>query len=274
MKKLLLLAAGAFMAVSANAATWAVVGSYTDPNWNFDASTVLEGTGDELSCTIDHLTSDFKIVDIDDSSWAIQYGTATPIELGETYVLDGKDGGPDPANITFAGNILAVNNAVVTWNPSTFEMSITGDAETGFPTLYATGSFNGWTTPGDDESVICEENDGVYTVTIDLGDSGSVEFKLAGEGWSNEIAGGVEVGYDPVEVTKGGGNLTTTLTGEQTLVFDYNDMVMYFESEGNGVEGIEDDINVPAVYYNLQGVKVNNPSKGIYIVNGKKVLVK
>ena len=27
-------------------------------------------------------------------------------------------------------------------------------------------------------------------------------------------------------------------------------------------------------YYTLQGVKVNHPSKGVYIVNGKKVVVK
>lgn len=48
------------------------------------------------------------------------------------------------------------------------------------------------------------------------------------------------------------------------------------EGEGDdngGVEGIEDDINTPVVYYNLQGLKVANPVKGqIYIANGKKVI--
>jgi galactose mutarotase-like enzyme len=28
------------------------------------------------------------------------------------------------------------------------------------------------------------------------------------------------------------------------------------------------------IYYNLQGQRVENPSKGIYILNGKKVLIK
>ncbi len=40
----------------------------------------------------------------------------------------------------------------------------------------------------------------------------------------------------------------------------------------NAVEGIETDANAPAVYYNLQGVRVENPSQGIYIVKrGNKV---
>ena len=38
--------------------------------------------------------------------------------------------------------------------------------------------------------------------------------------------------------------------------------------DNNGVAGEKD------VYYNLQGVRVANPGKGVYIKNGKKVLVK
>jgi hypothetical protein len=30
----------------------------------------------------------------------------------------------------------------------------------------------------------------------------------------------------------------------------------------------------PDVYYNLQGQRVGNPGKGIYIKNGKKVIVR
>lgn len=39
-----------------------------------------------------------------------------------------------------------------------------------------------------------------------------------------------------------------------------------------GVEGIEDDVNAPAVYFNLQGQKIDNPAAGLYIVKrGNKV---
>ncbi len=49
------------------------------------------------------------------------------------------------------------------------------------------------------------------------------------------------------------------------LVFDYNE-------NSAGVNDIEIDNNAPAEYYNFQGVKVDNPQKGLYIVKrGNKV---
>lgn len=232
MKKFLLSICAALLSTSAFATTWAVVGAYTDPNWNFDASTKLTGTGDELSCTIDNLIGDFKIVDIDDSSWAIQYGTSTPVVPGTTYTLQAKNGGPDPSNIKFGDNILSIKNATVTWNPSTAALKITAsdaDITRGFPILYVTGSFCSWAAPGNDGTVLCTQNNGIYTATVDLGTSGNVEFKLAGSGWSNEIAGGVTVTADAgAAVTQGGDNLKTTLTGTQTLTFNANTMVMTF----------------------------------------------
>lgn len=232
MKKLLLsIAALAISAVSASA-QWAVVGAYTEPNWNFEASTQFTGEGDNLSCTIAELTSDFKIVDITNNNWDVQYGTSTQIEIGVEYTLSGKVNGQDPSNITFAAPVLSVKNATLSWNPTTHVLKVSAsdsDIVKGFPTLYATGSFNGWVTPGEDVSLKATEENGVYTVKFDLGTSGDVEFKLAGAGWSNEIAGGATItDTEAAEVTKGGSNLKTTLTGEQTLTFNMNTMLMTF----------------------------------------------
>ncbi len=51
-----------------------------------------------------------------------------------------------------------------------------------------------------------------------------------------------------------------------------------FGGEGEGTTGINTVSKNPVVedgiYYNLQGVAVKNPSKGLYILNGKKVIVK
>ena len=264
MKKLLLFAAAAMMSTSAFA-QWAVVGAYSTPNWNFEASVKFTGEGNDLSCTIDYLTNDFKIVDITNDNWDVQYGTSTPLEINTPYTLDGKNGGADPSNMSFSGLIQGVKNATVKWNPSTFVMEIVAsesDLVIEYPTLYLTGSFNNWATPQD--AIASTREGSLYTFNVDLGDSGYVEFKVAGNNWSNEIAGGVEVGYEAVEVTKGGGNLITTLTGMKILKFDYDLMSMWFEEE-SGVESLV-DMNAPAVYYNLQGVKVENPAKGIYVV--------
>ena len=43
-------------------------------------------------------------------------------------------------------------------------------------------------------------------------------------------------------------------------------------SEPAGIGGVEADTEVPAVYYNLQGARVDNPGPGLYIVvRGTKV---
>ena len=51
-----------------------------------------------------------------------------------------------------------------------------------------------------------------------------------------------------------------------------------FFAFGNETTGIEmptvEDVNADAVVYDLQGRRVVNPTKGLYIVNGKKVVIK
>ena len=53
---------------------------------------------------------------------------------------------------------------------------------------------------------------------------------------------------------------------------------LIFGGDGEGTTGINTVSKNPVVedgiYYNLQGVAVKNPSKGLYILNGKKVIVK
>ncbi|MCR5679215.1 MAG: starch-binding protein [Prevotella sp.] len=46
-----------------------------------------------------------------------------------------------------------------------------------------------------------------------------------------------------------------------------------FADETTGISAIENAANA-GVYYNLQGVRVAQPTKGLYIVNGKKVIMK
>jgi hypothetical protein len=44
-----------------------------------------------------------------------------------------------------------------------------------------------------------------------------------------------------------------------------------FLKNTSGVEGIEADDTTPAIYYNLQGIKVENPQGGVFIkVQGEK----
>lgn len=46
------------------------------------------------------------------------------------------------------------------------------------------------------------------------------------------------------------------------------------EGSSSGLQQIDADSNQSDSIYNLNGQRVNNPSRGIYIVNGRKVIVK
>lgn len=258
---------------------WAVVGAYSDPSWNFEASTVLEGEGDVLACEITDLTSDFKIVDIQNNNWDTQYGSSTPLVVGQSLELTGKEGGNEPSNIRFANNVQVAKNAKVTLTVSTMTLLVeSADLVVALPELYATGSFCGWTAPGDNADLLAKHTEeGIYSVTIDLGDAEKTEFKLAGQGWTNEIAGGVEVtAAAAADVTLGGANLFTTLTGSQTLTFNINTMKMTFGDpalvSGNSMVNEIETASAVVEYYNINGVRVSNPANGLYLVKqGNKV---
>ena len=49
---------------------------------------------------------------------------------------------------------------------------------------------------------------------------------------------------------------------------------MRFDDDATGIGSIENGTDKAPVYYDLMGRRVDNPTKGIYIVNGKKVLVR
>ena len=52
-------------------------------------------------------------------------------------------------------------------------------------------------------------------------------------------------------------------------------MILTFTVENNdtAIEGVDSEQGIKTIY-DLSGRKVENPAKGIYIVNGKKVTVK
>ena len=71
------------------------------------------------------------------------------------------------------------------------------------------------------------------------------------------------------ELNVGDGNLDTSDPGSQ-LSNGYR-----FDFSGTtAIESVETESTAPAVYYDLSGRRVENPAKGIYIVNGKKVYIK
>ena len=52
------------------------------------------------------------------------------------------------------------------------------------------------------------------------------------------------------------------------------ELQIVFEDETTGIKSIEDSRSTIENCYDLQGRKVTRPAKGLYIVNGKKVMIK
>jgi hypothetical protein len=51
-------------------------------------------------------------------------------------------------------------------------------------------------------------------------------------------------------------------------------LTFFVDGEATAIEGVNADSNVEGEIFNLAGQRVNKAQKGIYVVNGKKVIVK
>ena len=147
--------------------------------------------------------------------------------------------------------------------------------------IYLRGQINGWRA--DNNYRFTHRGDGVYTLVVK---NLNGEFKIANS--RDDWAGNVDYGFDgsipfdtPVELVYQGRNtrLGDESKPELTLIFNWNNKTLTASTTGySGVESLPEVDGETPVYFNLQGMKVENPSGGIYIrvSNGKstKVLMK
>ena len=74
-------------------------------------------------------------------------------------------------------------------------------------------------------------------------------------------------GFDPNKVRTSNPIRVLVQTNNDPLVSDDAGII-------DGIGTVAQDSEDGQVIYNLNGVRVNNPSKGIYVKNGKKVIIK
>ncbi len=96
---------------------------------------------------------------------------------------------------------------------------------------------------------------------------GMYRAKLKADGTFKNNANRVYMLLGDINVVEG--DLDTSNPGGQ-LVGGYR----YDFSGPTAIESVETESAAPAVYYDLSGRRVENPTKGIYIVNGRKVFIK
>ena len=264
-------------AAQISAAEYAIVGSFTNPSWNFDASRAANGVltknaGGKYETTIENLATGFKIVDIENNNWDVQYGAPSVndmVEIGKTFSLKAKNGGPDPSNIEFANYVTAIQNAKVVFDPEAKTLTVTGTPVSNLE-LYISGNMSGpdWPVPGNDGSIAMTENDGIYSATVSF--TAGDEFKVFGKGWSPEF--GVPADDTPalspenltLILAKSGKNIKVNMTGQYVVSFNLSTFELKLTS-ATGISQTTIKAEAPE-YYTLHGVKVASPSHGIYIV--------
>ena len=277
MRKILLVFMAILAAAQISAAEYAIVGSFTNPSWNFDASRAANGVltknaGGKYETTIENLATGFKIVDIENNNWDVQYGAPSSndmVENGKTFSLKAKNGGPDPSNIEFANYVTAIQNAKVVFDPKAKTLTITGTPVSDLK-LYIRGNMSGpdWPVPGNDGSIAMTENDGIYSATVSF--TAGDEFKVFGKGWSPEF--GVPADDTPalspenltLILAKSGKNIKVNMTGQYVVSFNLSTFELKLTS-ATGISQTTIKAEVPE-YYTLHGVKVASPAHGIYIV--------
>lgn len=275
MRKILLVFMAILAAAQISAAEYAIVGSFTNPSWNFDASREANGVltknaGGKYETTIENLTTGFKIVDIENNQWDVQYGAPSSndmVENGKTFSLKAKNGGADPSNIEFANYVTAIQNAKVVFDPEAKTLTITGTPVSDLK-LYISGNMTNWVAPGDDGSIAMTENDGIYSATVSF--TAGDEFKVFGKGWSPEF--GVPADNTPalspenltLTLAKSTKNIKVSMTGQYVVSFNLSTFELKLTS-ATGISQPTIKAEAPE-YYTLHGVKVASPAHGIYIV--------
>ena len=277
MRKILLVFMAILAAAQISAAEYAIVGSFTNPSWNFDASRAANGVltknaGGKYETTIENLATGFKIVDIENNNWDVQYGAPSSndmVEIGKTFSLKAKNGGPDPSNIEFANYVTAIQNAKVVFDPEAKTLTVTGTPVSNLE-LYISGNMSGpdWPVPGNDGSIAMTKNGDIYSATVSF--TAGDEFKVFGKGWSPEF--GVPADNTPalspenltLTLAKSTKNIKVDMTGQYVVSFNLSTFELTLTS-ATGISQTTIKAEAPE-YYTLHGVKVASPSHGIYIV--------
>lgn len=231
---------------------------------------LTKNAGGKYETTIENLATGFKIVDIENNNWDVQYGAPSSndmVEIGKTFSLKAKNGGADPSNIEFANYVTAIQNAKVVFDPEAKTLTITGTPVSDLK-LYISGSMTNWVAPGDDGSIAMTENGGIYSATVSF--TAGDEFKVFGKGWSPEF--GVPADNTPalspenltLTLAKSTKNIKVDMTGQYVVSFNLSTFELKLTS-ATGISQTTIKAEAPE-YYTLHGVKVASPAHGIYIV--------
>lgn len=229
--------------------------------------------------TGEYLGNGFKI---NDGTWGPEYNIGAGegnLTLGTAYTVAIGDG---TGNINFA-DYEGVNNPKVVYDPTAKTVTVTGEGVSpeGPVVLYVRGEMNSWATT--DEMTQDPDNENIYVYAFDTVVGSDAKFKIADANWGKynfgaptEEEGNIEVYSDKpaeLELADNGEDIVVTnwVAGPMIITFNLETKELLVEGsdqpkfETGAIHSLGSDAS-EVEYYNLQGVKVVNPDKGIYII--------
>jgi len=278
MKKFLLALSAVFVAVAANAQLYicgaGTIGE-TALGWDPINPYVAQATDGIYEFTIKG-TSQIKMstaIGVTGDGWAEFNGGAVGIAMvvpNETNTIDAFG---DNTCFPWEGDWTVK----VDLDKMTLVATTTTPKPEGFTKLYLAGKIEGFTTEwGFTEENEFKTTDGILYTIDSVKFAAGNEFKVAGKGW-NPNYGGAHTIYPGTKVilekSDNPANMkmsSVPYTGKVSFNAETLEFVL---GELAGIESIEADSNVAPVYYNLQGVRVENAQNGLFIeVRGNKAV--
>ena len=248
---------------------WTAAGSSTifGSNWNeTDTSNDLTDKGDGIweltktGCILEqNVKNEFKVVK--NHSWVESYPAAN-------YVFTVKETGTYSVTIQFDANNCTIN--------ATYTK--TGGAVIGEKTWTVAGSLEilgvKWDPKATENDMIKQEDNVTYILTkTNLTIAKDVyQYKIcANHNWSENYGDDT----DP----EGNASIYIEEDGIYDVTFTFNSATKKVSATAvpsvtDGISQIASDIKTKKVIFNLQGQHISAPKQGVYIINGKKVVLK
>lgn len=278
MKKFYLLLTALCVAVAANAADWYLIGAFNGWSLADPAAKFTEKSAGVYELEMAELLTNFKI---NSGTWADEFGAASgKVELGVPFALASSGG----SNINFL-NMDAITNAKLVLNTNDNTLLVTGEEKVVEKVWYICGIGGNYEVWGDKTYEFTKtETEGIYKiVALDIL-TGTTGFKISTANWAEQYGAAdasASIQYGQFSAVLGevsfGGDVPIGLTGKWDVTWDYNNLTVSFK-QNTGVQEIEFNTNEAIEYFNLQGVRIENPANGLYIAKQgdkvAKVLVK
>ena len=248
---------------------WTAAGSSTifGSHWDVkDTSNDLTDKGNGIweltktGCILEqNVKNELKI--LKNHSWAESYPAAN-------YVFTVKETGTYSVTIQFDANNFEIK----------VKTTKTGDVVIGEKTWTVAGSLEilgkDWAETATENDMIKQEDNVTYILTktnLTLA-IGTYKYKIcANHGWAEN--------YGDDNDPEGNASIVITKAGTYDVTFTFNQETKEVSATAvpsvtDGISQLPADVKTKKVIFNLQGQRITVPKQGVYIINGKKVVLK